>query len=292
MMGDIKEGNMGKGSKASTSKEEFSYVDKLEVALELVSLNESMMMRDREEENVGKGSKANTSKVKFNEKEPQVASKRFAPSLEEQLRDHHDHEDSARTSEPLNKNKIRKCGLDKASGASDKESSLSQKFSTLEKTEKREILSTIFDHEPEKMPPVPEHIAMLIKDGQCSTPFFKQLQVHEFTAATLLLSKPVVETCLFPLLNEEEKNAPGGVPVTAYDEKGEAFPMRFKRKSGNNAYLLCEGWKEFSIEHELRKFQDFVTLWMFRNKETDGLCFVVSCRRFENVDCRVSRKTG
>lgn len=183
---------MGKGSKASTSKEEFDYVDELEVALELVSLNESMMMRDREEENVGKGSKANTSKVEFNEKEPQVASKLFALSLEEQLRDQH--EDSARTSEPLNKNKRRKCVFDKASRgcrARDKESSLSQKFSTSEKIEKRKILSTIFDHEPEKMPPVPGHIAMLIKDGQCSTPFFKQLQVHEFTAATLLLSKPV-----------------------------------------------------------------------------------------------------
>lgn len=59
-------------------------MDELEVALELVSLNESMMMRDREEQNVvGKGSKANTSKVEFNEKEPQVASKLFAPSLEE-----------------------------------------------------------------------------------------------------------------------------------------------------------------------------------------------------------------
>ncbi|KAL4611286.1 hypothetical protein ACB092_08G112900 [Castanea dentata] len=272
---------MGKGSKASTSKEQFNYADELEVAQELVSLNESMMMRDREEENVGKGSKANTSKVEFNEKEPQVASKLFAPSLEEQLRDQH--EDSARTSEPLNKNKIRKCVHDKASRARDKEISLSQKFSTSEKTEKRKILSTIFDHEPEKMPP----------DGQCSTPFFKQLQVHEFTAATLLLSKPVVETCLFPLLNEEEKNAPGGVPVTAYDEKGEAFPMRFKRRLViKNDYVLCDGWREFSIEHELRKFQDFVTLWMFRNKETDGLCFVVSYRRFENVDCRVSRKTG
>ena len=291
-MGDRKEGNMGKGSKASTSKEEFNYADELEVAQELLSLNESMMMSDREEENVGKGSKENSSKVEFNEKEPQVASKLFAPSLEEQLRDHHDHEDSARTSEPLNKNKKRKRVLDKSSRAGDKESSLSQKFSTLKKTEKREILSTIFDHEPEKMPPVPEHIAMLIKDGQCSTPFFKQLQVYEFTVASLLLSKPVVETCLFPLLNEEEKNAPGGIPVTAYDEKGEAFPMRFKRRSSNTDYMLCEGWKEFSIEHELRKFQDFVTLWMFRNKETDGLCFVVSYRRFENVDCRVSLKTG
>lgn len=291
MMGDRKEGNMGKGSKASTSKEEFNYVDELEVALELVSLNESMMMRDREEQNVvGKGSKANTSKVEFNEKEPQVASKLFAPSLEEQLRDQH--EDGARTSEPLNKNKRRKCVFDKASRARDKESSLSRKFSTSEKIEKRKILSTIFDHEPEKMPPVPGHIAMLIKDGQCSTPFLKQLQVHEFTAATLLLSKPVVETCLFPLLNKEEKNAPGGVPVTAYDEKGEAFPMRFKRRLVKNDYMLCDGWREFSIEHELGKFQDFVTLWMFRNKETDGLCFVVSYRRFENVDCRVSRKTG
>ena len=144
------------------------------------------------------------------------------------------------------------------------------------------------------MPPVQRNFGSLVKNNRYSTLFEMQLQEKEFKEYRLYLSKTAVEKLLFPLLRNEELRhnvIRQGIPVTAYDVQGNAFPMQFKQSTGKQKrYMLTKGWTRFCNRHGLREFKDFVTLWMFRHKETDRLCFVISFRTFDYLDHGIKQR--
>ncbi|KAL4611288.1 hypothetical protein ACB092_08G113100 [Castanea dentata] len=214
--------------------------------------------RNRKEANMGKGSKASTSKD-------------------------HD-EDIATTLEAKSKNKKRKCVVDNGRATSNPKPKEYAEPKSLQSTPE----SRIYAYELPKKPPVQSNIDSLVKNNEYSTPFEKQLQENDIKQHyRLFLSQKAVRKFLFPLLKDEELRGfvRQGIPVTAYDVQGNAFPMEFKQTSCKNKYhILTQGWAEFCDEHGLRALKDFVTLWMFRHKETDRLCFVISLRTIDDLD--------
>ena len=213
--------------------------------------------RNREEASMGEGSKASTSK---------------------------DQEDGATTLEAQNKNKKRKYVVDYGRATINPKPKENAKPEGLQSTPE----SRIYAYELPKMPPVRRDIGSLVKNNEYSTPFEKQLQDNDIKQHyRLFLSQRAVRKFLFPLLNDEERQdfVRQGIPVTAYDVQGNAFPMEFKQTScKDKRHILTRGWAEFCNEHGLRAFKDFVTLWMFRHKETDRLCFVISIRTVDDLD--------
>ncbi|KAJ7978195.1 Peptidyl-prolyl cis-trans isomerase [Quillaja saponaria] len=146
-------------------------------------------------------------------------------------------------------------------------------------------------HALPRFPLLPNYLQFII--GNCSQPFEKQLTETDVNGAQsrLALNKSDVEECILPLLNNKE-NLIVGVPVTTFDLDGREFPMVFKYWP-NKIYVLNGGWKAFSEAYKLRKNEDFVTVWMFRNAITRNLCFVIGVRRlpvFQPLKKRGSNK--
>ncbi|KAG2714064.1 hypothetical protein I3760_03G008700 [Carya illinoinensis] len=125
-------------------------------------------------------------------------------------------------------------------------------------------------------PPVPSLTGLI---GACSKPFEKQLTPTDVSTNQCRLSfnKADVENFLLPLLNESD-DLVRGIPVTVHDTDGNECAMTFRRWA-SKFHVLTEGWNKFCKEHELRKYEDFVTVWMFRHVRTGELCFVFSLRR-------------
>ena len=202
-----------------------------------------------------------------------------------------DHEDCATTLEVQNKNKKRKCVVDNGRATSNPKPKENAKPEGLQIT----LESHVYAYELPKMPPVRRNIDSLVKNNRYSTPFEKQMQEKELKEYRLFLSKTAVKKLLFPLLRNEELQdniIRQGIPVTAYDVQGNAFPMQFKESYTGKVkrYMLTKGWIRFCNQHGLRAFKDFVTLWMFRHKETDGLCFVIYFRTFDYLDYGIKQR--
>ncbi|XP_022732656.1 putative B3 domain-containing protein At4g03160 [Durio zibethinus] len=117
--------------------------------------------------------------------------------------------------------------------------------------------------------------------GRCSKPFEKQLTESDVKVSQCRLSinKIDVAHAVMPLLKEEEDSSEG-IPVKVYDADGKEYPMTFITWSFK-LHVLKEGWINFCNDHSLLAHQDFVTLWVFRNLQTDDLCFVITSRRLE-----------
>ncbi|KAL4611287.1 hypothetical protein ACB092_08G113000 [Castanea dentata] len=190
-----------------------------------------------------------------------------------------DHEDSATTLEAQNKNKKRKCVVDNGRATGNPKPKENAKPEGLQIT----LESHIYAYELPKIPPVRRNIGSL-----------KQSQEKDFKECRHYLSKTAVKKFLFPLLKNEELRDniihQQGILVKVYDVQGNAFPMQFKQTScKKKRYMLTRGWTGFCNQHGLRAFKDFVTLWMFRHKETEKLCFVISFRTFDDLDHGIKR---
>ncbi|KAG6659174.1 hypothetical protein CIPAW_03G014800 [Carya illinoinensis] len=156
---------------------------------------------------------------------------------------------------------------------------------TCKKTEPKLIQSShsqTYQHfspySPPDCPPVPSLSGVI---GACSKPFEKQLTPTDVRTDQCRLSfnKADVENFLLPLLNKSD-DLVRGTPVTVHDiMNGKECSMTFKRWA-SKFHVLTEGWNKFCKEHELRKYEDFRTAWMFRHVDQTGeLCFVFSLRR-------------
>ncbi|KAL4339826.1 hypothetical protein GQ457_08G023020 [Hibiscus cannabinus] len=82
---------------------------------------------------------------------------------------------------------------------------------------------------------------------------------------------------MMPLLKEDE-NVGNGIPVVVYDGRGKEYRMKFKRWGSAMYVLTSSDWPKFCSEYKLAKDVDIVTVWMFRHRVTEKLCFVISCR--------------
>ncbi|KAK8545840.1 hypothetical protein V6N13_067102 [Hibiscus sabdariffa] len=143
-----------------------------------------------------------------------------------------------------------------------------------EQEQEEEVLD---DYEPPDIPPVAA-LAGLV--SECSKPYQKRLTETDLKRDQLrfLFCKDHVREFMIPLLKEDE-NVGNGIPVTVYDSEGKEYEMKFKLW-GSNAYVLNGiGWVRFCQQHGLVKDIDIVTVWMFRQRVTRKLCFVITTRR-------------
>ncbi|OMO82656.1 hypothetical protein CCACVL1_11839 [Corchorus capsularis] len=140
---------------------------------------------------------------------------------------------------------------------------------------------------PPEMPPVACLKGLI---GNCSKPFEKQLTESDVKSnqCRLSLNKIDVQNAVNPLLKEED-DPTEGIPVKVYDSNGKEYPMTFITWC-SKIHVLKEGWINFCNDHGLVAYQDFVTLWVFRNKKTGGLCFVITSRRLEVFEAIKRRK--
>ncbi|XVF88596.1 hypothetical protein PTKIN_Ptkin19aG0063600 [Pterospermum kingtungense] len=125
--------------------------------------------------------------------------------------------------------------------------------------------------------------------GSYTEPFEKQLTESDVKASQCRLSinKCDVNNAVLPLLTEKE-DCYAGIPVKVYDEQGKEYPMTFILWS-SKLHVFKEGWISFCNDHSLVPLQDFVTLWAFRNIQTNCLSFVIVSRRL-NVFEAIKRR--
>ncbi|GFS41222.1 hypothetical protein Acr_00g0073140 [Actinidia rufa] len=136
---------------------------------------------------------------------------------------------------------------------------------------------------PPKLPPV-DALEGLI--GECGMPFEKQLTDTDMSTHQGRLSIPqeLVEKFVNPLMSEEERRSlkrGEKIQVTAYGSKGIEYPMKFKFRASSKTHVLISGWNEFCVGNKFKARHDWVTVWAFRHKETEKLCFVMMARRFQ-----------
>ncbi|BFG39193.1 hypothetical protein CerSpe_254670 [Prunus speciosa] len=94
-----------------------------------------------------------------------------------------------------------------------------------------------------------------------------------------------IEEHVFPLLNGNE-DPTQGIWVTTNDIAANEHNMLFKTTKIRKNHKLY--WRYFVRHHGL-KYEDVVTLWAFRNAQTEKLCFVITSRRLP--DCRHCSRT-
>ncbi|GMI85137.1 hypothetical protein HRI_002183000 [Hibiscus trionum] len=133
------------------------------------------------------------------------------------------------------------------------------------------------DYEPPDFPPVPTLSGLIT---ECSKPYEKRLTETDLKRdqTRLLLCKDHVRQFMIPLLKQDE-NVRTGIPVTVYDPEGNEYDMKFKLWSSNMYVLTSNGWIRFCKQHGLVKDIDTVSVWMFRHRVTQKLCFVITSRR-------------
>lgn len=138
-----------------------------------------------------------------------------------------------------------------------------------------EVLRIIEEYNPPDIPPVPQLHGIV---GRCSKPFEKQLTSSDLSddQSRLSMNKVDVEECLLPLLNGE--NLERGIPVRLYDRDGFAYSATFKRWVGKINVLTGAGWKQLYKKYVLKRYQHFVTVWMFYHAFTGELCFAITWR--------------
>ncbi|KAK8487503.1 hypothetical protein V6N11_070918 [Hibiscus sabdariffa] len=113
----------------------------------------------------------------------------------------------------------------------------------------------------------------------CCKPYQKRLTETDVrkNQSRLLFCKNHVREFMMPLLKEDE-NVGNGIPVVVYDGRGKEYRMKFKRWGSAMYVLTSSDWPKFCSEYKLEKDVDIVTVWMFRHRVTEKLCFVISCR--------------
>ncbi|XVE63548.1 hypothetical protein DITRI_Ditri07aG0028900 [Diplodiscus trichospermus] len=133
-----------------------------------------------------------------------------------------------------------------------------------------------------EIPPIPALAGIV---GECSRPCEKQLTETDLNdnQTRLSLSKDHVRDYILRLLRQGE-DVSQGIPVTVYDSEGNEYSMRFVFWSSKVYVLTTTAWKRFYKKHGFQKDIDIVTVWMFRHRLTQKLCFAITSRRLPQAD--------
>ncbi|KAG2309382.1 hypothetical protein Bca52824_029130 [Brassica carinata] len=118
-----------------------------------------------------------------------------------------------------------------------------------------------------------------------SEPIKKQLTMSDVDIGQgrLMLGKQQVQKKMFPLLEHSEiPQGAEGIDVSVYGPNGKVQTMKFKMW-GEDTPVLTTGWNDFVKIYKLKKHRDFLTIWMFRHRETRGICFAIDKTRFRTI---------
>ncbi|ESQ44722.1 hypothetical protein EUTSA_v10003384mg [Eutrema salsugineum] len=111
----------------------------------------------------------------------------------------------------------------------------------------------------------------------------KQLNVSDVKVGQirLLLGKKHVKKMMLQVIgNSKIIIGLGGIEVSLYRPRSHVFKMLFKMWGGGTPVLSSPKWNKFVEYYKIKLHCDFVTIWMFRHKETRQICFAVDFIRF------------
>ncbi|CAH8265392.1 unnamed protein product [Arabidopsis lyrata] len=147
----------------------------------------------------------------------------------------------------------------------------------------KETLLRMIDWEANRPKNPPRRIFVRDPDamGACSELMWKQLTGSDVkdNQCRLMLGKEQVKKMMVDVLGKAEKLGIHGQKVSVYGPKGEIHEMVFKMWKKDTPILMSVGWKNFVKKYKLEKHVDFLTIWMFRHKETRKICFAIDSTR-------------
>ncbi|KAF8108331.1 hypothetical protein N665_0111s0042 [Sinapis alba] len=163
--------------------------------------------------------------------------------------------------------------------ADDHEKHPSRKRKIIKRDDKEETLKLLLRWTSEPPKNLPEATMAVL--GRCSKPIRKQLTTSDVKADQnrLMLSKAQVDK-KFLFLFEESDTLFGkeGTRVSVYGPDGKVHEMMFKMWN-EKAPVLTSGWNTFVKEYKLSMYCDFLTVLMFRHKETSEICVAIDFTR-------------
>ncbi|XP_056844500.1 putative B3 domain-containing protein At4g03170 [Raphanus sativus] len=123
---------------------------------------------------------------------------------------------------------------------------------------------------------------------QCSRPIQKQLTTSDVNSRKLSLPRKK-----FQQLLDETEAARGRkeTRVSVYGPDGKVHEMWVGDKE-RSSFELTLGWRKFVVDYGLKECCDFITVWMFRRRDTQGICLAVDAIRFsfrKEVSKRISQ---
>ncbi|CAF1700837.1 unnamed protein product [Brassica oleracea var. botrytis] len=126
----------------------------------------------------------------------------------------------------------------------------------------------------------------------CSKPVRKQLMGSDVKKdqSRLKLRKAEVKKMVQQVMGRSDKVGTKGLEVSVYGQEGEVGKMMFKMWSVNTPVLMGIGWKTFVKDNDLTKHCDFLTIWMFRHKNSDEICFAIDKTRHHTVTRPLSKR--
>ena len=115
---------------------------------------------------------------------------------------------------------------------------------------------------------------------QCSRPVQKQLTTSDVKERRLSLPRNKFQKLL------DESEATRGrkeTRVSVYGPEGEVHEMWLgddDEEERSSSFELVIGWRKFIVDYELKECCDFITVWMFRHRDTQRICLAVDATRF------------
>ncbi|GAB4846089.1 hypothetical protein Ancab_025086 [Ancistrocladus abbreviatus] len=139
------------------------------------------------------------------------------------------------------------------------------------------------------LPPLPPILGLEGVIANCSVPFEKQLTMSDTlpSQGRLTISGEHFAENLKPMLVVGEELG-DGIDVVTYNVEGREYKMKFKIWAGKMV-VLTSGWRNFVSDHSLRKDEDFVTIWMFRHTNMEGLYFAITSRRVHGLHGQIRK---
>ncbi|VVB02770.1 unnamed protein product [Arabis nemorensis] len=143
----------------------------------------------------------------------------------------------------------------------------------------------------------PENIIKRNLIEKCSKPIRKQMTKREgkqsFFFLKLGLSKSQVTKKFLPFLEETKiQQREDGIRVSVYGPDGKVHEMKMYLNEKKNELDLTFGWRKFVEDYELKEICDFVTVWMFRHKQSREICLAIDKTRLsfrKQVSKRISK---
>ncbi|CAN8287090.1 unnamed protein product [Cochlearia groenlandica] len=139
--------------------------------------------------------------------------------------------------------------------------------------------------------PRPVHDLDLV--GICSEPIRKQVKRSDVleSQSTLMLGKTQVKKMMCQVMGKTWKiKSKEGLEVSVYGPNGNVYKMIFKMWNKTTPVFMSKGWKEFVKDYGIVELIDFVTILMFKYRETSEICFAIDCDRFYSIEKQLSKR--
>ncbi|CAH8355787.1 unnamed protein product [Eruca vesicaria subsp. sativa] len=122
---------------------------------------------------------------------------------------------------------------------------------------------------------------------QCSRPVQKQVTTSDVKQRKLSLPRKKFQQ----LLDESEAmRGKNKIRVSVYGPDGKVHEI-WVCDDEERSFELTIGWRKFVVDYELKECCDFVTVWMFRHRDTQKICLAIDAIRLsfrKEVSKRIS----